>query len=82
MVKPIVAFDVGGLSFIARNGLNAYVVKHGDLKSFGDHLCKLAANLDMRTRFRVATRKVAKAFDLDKTISNYILIYYEALRQT
>lgn len=35
---PVVAFDVGGVSDIARHGVNALLCPHGDLPALGRHL--------------------------------------------
>jgi glycosyltransferase involved in cell wall biosynthesis len=40
--RPVVAFDVGGISEWLRDGENGYLVRHGDVRALADTLDKLA----------------------------------------
>ena len=42
--RPVVAFDVGGISEWMRHGENGYLVKHGDIHALAETLDKLASS--------------------------------------
>lgn len=72
---PVVASDVGGLSFIVRDGETGFLVSEGDEDAFADSILTLLENKALRDEMGARGVKVAQEYSwhtiADKIISLY-----------
>jgi D-inositol-3-phosphate glycosyltransferase len=59
---PVVASDVGGLSFIVRDGETGFLVPEGDPRAMADCLGRLLREPDLRARLGKRGAEVAREY--------------------
>jgi len=45
--KPIIATDIGGVSYAVNNGVNGYIYEPGDVKELTNKIIKLLSNKEL-----------------------------------
>jgi len=76
MGRPVVAFAVGGVPDIVRDGKNGYLTEFGNIKGYSNRLCSLAENPDTAKMMGAAGRKdVETRFNLDVTTKQLVSVY-------
>ena len=63
---PVVTTDVGAIPEFARDGINAFVVKPGDIKAMAERLSLLLNNSDVRKAFAKEGLQTAQQYSLQK----------------
>lgn len=79
--RPVVAFDVGGLSALVHHQHSGLLVPRGDTTALADAILSLLRDDALRTRLEAGTGKVAESFTLDRHIANLAETYRDAVRQ-
>ncbi len=59
---PVVASDVGGLSFVVRDGETGYLVPEGDPRAFADCLGRLLRDPELRARLGARGKEIARDY--------------------
>ena len=66
VAKPVVAFDVGGISEIVTHGSTGFLAPEGDWQAMAKHLLVLLQNASLREQFGLSGREaVLRQFDLE-----------------
>ena len=79
--KPIVSFNVGGISEAVTNGKNGILVQPKDFKSLAEGITKLLKNLGLSKRMgRASAEEIASKFDTIKMVREYEKIYRKTAR--
>jgi len=78
--KPIIASDVGDISFMVKNGLNGYVIKELHSENFYKKILKIMNDKDLLMKMGKESRKVAlKLFSMQQFVSKTI-DYYDRIK--
>jgi len=76
--KPIVAFDVGGVKELVKDGFNGYLIPFENLALFKEKLVTLILNSELRKKMGENGYKFAKKnFTLERMINKYQRLYLE-----
>ena len=75
--RPIVAFDVGGVSEIVKEGENGHLVPTLDVAALTDRLVGLAADSERRLAMGARSSELAAAFDADALAQANLALYEE-----
>ena len=78
--KPIVAYNVGGISDIIIDGFNGYLIKPFNYKNFAKKLKKLIKNKNIRLKFQQNAIKSAKKNWSEKNIVNKYKVLFKNLK--
>lgn len=74
--RPVVAFDIGGMPDMIRDGYNGSLVPAFDTSAYAEGLFKAIADPGQRGRFAEAARHTAEAqFDIDLQVARYRDLY-------
>lgn len=76
---PVVAWDVGGNGSLVLNGVNGYLLDVGDLEGFRTAIESLQADVDLRTRFSLESKRIARQFTWDACIKRLDYLYAQVL---
>lgn len=76
---PVVASDVGGLSFIVRDGETGYLVPEGDARAMADCLNRLLHNPELRARLGKRGVAVAREYAWTRTADQIEALYCEVM---
>lgn len=76
---PVVASDVGGLSFIVRDGETGYLVPEGDARAMADCLYRLLHDPDLRARLGKCGVQVAREYAWTRIADQIEALYCEVL---
>lgn len=80
VAKPVVAFDVGGISEIVTHGSTGFLAPEGDWQGLAKHLLVLLQDASLRERFGASGREtVLRQFDLEHRTRILEEIYTRAL---
>jgi glycosyltransferase involved in cell wall biosynthesis len=80
--KPVVAFDVGGVSEAVRDGETGLLVKSGDCEELADTLLRLLSDSSLREKMGLAGRGfVIENLTWDLCAKRMLTIYREALAE-
>ena len=78
--KPVVAFDVGGVSEAVRNGETGFLLRRGDTKGFASEVSKLLSDAALRRKMGAEARRfVVEDFTWDLCAQRMLKVYREAL---
>ncbi len=78
---PVVASDVGGLSFVVRDGETGYLVPEGDARAMADCLGKLLREPELRAKLGRHGIEVARAYAWTRIADQIQVLYSNATRQ-
>ncbi len=71
--RPVVAFDVGGISEWLKDGVNGCLVKHGDIQGMADALDRIAASEeDMRRMGAAGLEMVCSEYSDESFLEGFI----------
>lgn len=76
---PVVASDVGGLSFIVRNGETGYLVPEGDIETFAACILALLRDRPLRDRLGARAALVARDYAWNVITDKIVDLYREVL---
>lgn len=74
--KPIVATNVGGVSWVVENKVNGLLCDFGDTDTFANHIIRLLEDENLRKKMETANKAEACRYDWKK-ISDEILALYK-----
>jgi glycosyltransferase involved in cell wall biosynthesis len=77
--RPIVATDVPGCREIAREGVNALLVRPDDAQALADAISRLADDKDLRRKFGEASRRLAASEYSAERVGADIIALYDRL---
>lgn len=75
--RPVIAFDVGGMSERVRPGVSGLLVPRGDVEGLADAMGTLLGDVSLRTRMGAEARVDSSAYALDRHVARLIAIYGE-----
>lgn len=73
---PVVASDVGGLSFVVRNGETGFLVPENDPQALANCLGKLLADADLRKRLGECGAQVARGYAWNRVADQIEQVYH------
>jgi len=74
--RPVVAFDVGGVSDWLENGVNGFIVPRGDTKAFAERVKQLLEEPDLAKKMGETGRKILlEKFSSEKHIDKLVETY-------
>jgi glycosyltransferase involved in cell wall biosynthesis len=76
--KPIVAFDVGGLSEIVQSGINGILVKPYDTAKLAEAMFSLLDNPQLQAKMSAASKQIASGYDWSIIAKKYLAVYDDA----
>ena len=76
---PVVASDVGGLSFIVRDGETGYLVPEGDARAMADCLTRILHDPELRARLGKRGVEVARQYAWTHIVDQIEALYCEVL---
>ena len=76
---PVVASDVGGLSYIVRDGETGYLVPEGDARAMADCLNRILHDPDLRARLGKRGVEIACEYSWTRIANQIEALYYEVL---
>ena len=80
--KPVVAYNVGGVSVQIEDGINGFLVPPGDIEAFADRVIRLLSNKTLRKRMGLAARRTAEEkFNAKKAVKKYLNIFKEVMER-
>lgn len=78
--RPVVAYDVGGISGRLRHEETGYLVPFGDVDAFADRVCRLLEDDGLRGRMGRRARQIAEeTFNADVVARKTLAVYQEML---
>jgi glycosyltransferase involved in cell wall biosynthesis len=81
--KPVVAFDVDGVSEIVRNGANGFVLSPGNQEEFARKLIQVLSEQNLRDRFsEEAVRTIDSSFDINFMVRQQEQLYMQIAANT
>lgn len=75
LAKPLVAFDVGGVSSIIKNGENGYLVPFPDIGEFAEKLFFLNNHPELRAQMGAKSKQFAQRFSPERIKKDYYELY-------
>ncbi len=78
---PVVASDVGGLSFIVRDGETGFLVPEGDPRAMADCLGRLLREPDLRARLGKRGAEVAREYAWSRVADRMEELYASVIRR-
>lgn len=79
--KPGVAFAVGGIGEMLKDGKNGFLIPYGDEKTFSQKLNLLAEDENLRYNLGLAARQsIAENFSMDKMLAALLHLYEKIKR--
>jgi glycosyltransferase involved in cell wall biosynthesis len=75
--RPVVGFDVGGVSEVVQDGVTGRVVPAADLVALADATSSLLKDAAALAAYGDAARRVAQSFGLDAHVRSLIACYRE-----
>lgn len=80
--RPVVAYNVGGVSVQIEDGVNGFLVPPGDIEAFADRIIRLLSNKALRSRMGLAARRIAEEkFNAKIAVKKYLNIFKEAMER-
>jgi len=79
--KPIVAFRIGGIGEIVKNGLNGILVEERDIEKLSEAISKVLSDGDLRKRFRKNSKMFVKKFE-SRNFIELINGFYEGVKRS
>jgi D-inositol-3-phosphate glycosyltransferase len=79
---PVVASDVGGLSFIVRDGETGFLVPEGNINAFAECILSLLRDRDLRNRLGARAVVVAQNYAWHLIADKIVDLYKEVLEDT
>ncbi len=79
---PVVGVKAQGTTDLVRHGVNGFLVKPYDVKSFAEAIEKIAEDRAMAEKFGEASRKLIKRFSVGKCYENHIKLYKQELKKS
>jgi len=77
---PVVATSTGGILSLIRHGENGFLVPVGDAEGLAEHIVRLLADAELRSKLGDAARQAAdKSFNFDHMMSRTLELYTECL---
>src|SRR5262249_8241818 len=78
--RPVVAYGVGGVPDVVRDGVDGLVVRPGDVETLAGQLAELAADAELRTRMGAAGReRVLERYGVDRLLEDVDRLYRETM---
>ncbi len=78
---PVVASDVGGLSFVVRDGETGFLVPEGDARAMADCLGQLLRDPDLRARLGKRGVEIAREYAWTRIADQIEAMYCDLLQQ-
>ncbi len=78
---PVVASDVGGLSFIVRDGETGFLVPEGDSEQFAQRILTLLRNREQRDRMGAHATLVAQDYAWSMIANKIVDLYREVINE-
>lgn len=78
---PVVASQVGGLSFLIQDGVTGFTVPVDEPDSLADRITTLMCDPELRTRMSNQATIAAQAYDWEKIATRLISLYTEVIEQ-
>lgn len=79
---PVVASDVGGLSFIVRNGETGFLVPEGDEQAFADCILNLLRDPELRNKLGARAVLVAQNYSWRLIADKIVDLYRDLMRDS
>lgn len=79
---PVVASDVGGLSFIVRNGETGFLVPEGDEQAFADCILNLLRDPELRNKLGARAVLVAQNYSWRLIADKIVDLYRDVMRDS
>jgi glycosyltransferase involved in cell wall biosynthesis len=78
--KPVVAYDVGGVPDVVREGVDGFLVPPGDAIAMAERLAQLAADPELGRRFGAAGReRVLERYGVGRLLDDVDRLYREVM---
>lgn len=71
--KPVIAFDVGALSYYIEDGFTGYIVEHGNTKKFVDRMISVSNNYSY---FSENTSRAFSQYDSNSLVNQYFVLIH------
>lgn len=80
--KPVVAYNVGGVSVQIEDGVNGFLVPPGDVGAFADRIIYLLSNKALRRRMGLAARRTAEEkFNVKIAVRKYLSVFKDVMER-
>jgi len=79
--KPIIATDIGGVSYAVNNGVNGYLYEPGDVKELTNKIIKLLSNKELMEQMGKENQKKSLDFNWDSIAEETKKVYFEILKK-
>ena len=79
--KPIIATDIGGVSYAVNNGVNGYLYEPGDVKELTNKIIKLLLNKELMEQMGKENQKKSLDFNWDSIAEETKKVYFEILKK-
>jgi glycosyltransferase involved in cell wall biosynthesis len=79
--KPIIATDIGGVSYAVNNGVNGYLYEPGDVKELTNKIIKLLSNKELMEQMGKENQKKSLGFNWKSIAEETKKVYFEILKK-
>jgi glycosyltransferase involved in cell wall biosynthesis len=79
MRVPVISTNVGGLPEVNIDGESGYLFELGDVAGMAEKSIALLEDEDRLNQFKEQAYQLAKRYDIDAVVAQYIDIYHKAL---
>ncbi len=76
---PVISTNTGGLPEVNKQGYSGFMSDVGDVDDMANNALYLLKNEELLDKFKEQARNLAKTYDLDQIIPDYIKLYEKAL---
>jgi len=77
--RPVVAMEAGDIPLLVEDGKTGFVIRQGDVETFGNRVVRLLSDDDLCHRMGLAARiKAEREFGLDRLVSETLAAYMAA----
>ena len=78
--KPVVAYDVGGVSTQIEHGFNGFLTEKGDFTELAEKICELLGDRELKGIMGERAKKIVEErFNVRKAAEKYLNVYREAI---